>query len=179
MTYAIVLYFDPTTEARLRTLREALDRQLVDSLLAAAGVRPHLSLTVLRDVDPAALRPELRQLAGGFQPLSLSLGAVGTFPGDDGVVFVSPSVTAELLALHDRLLQRLDGLGLAMAPFYGRDRWVPHCTAAMYLPPDKILQAIDICCRSDVFGPVRLEQLGLAEYPPSRGVYAFPLGSQG
>jgi len=176
MGFAIELYFDPVSEARLTGLWETLARAGISSILPDMGARPHISLAVMGNLDPAAFRAELRAFADEEDSLAVTLGAVGTFPTAEGVVYIAPVVTQALLDLHARFHRRLDDLGVASGAYYRPGHWIPHCTTALELPPDQVAAAVDVCRQGDVFGPTRLVSVGLIEFLPVRELYTFPLG---
>ncbi|MBU0495628.1 MAG: 2'-5' RNA ligase family protein [Chloroflexi bacterium] len=175
MGFAVELYFDPATGARLTTLCAAVFQTAAGADLLAMGARPHISLVVLTDLDPAALRDDLHAFAESEAPLPVSLGAVGAFPSTEGVVYVAPVVTRELLDLHARFHRRLGELGLVSGGHYCPGHWIPHCTIGFELAPDRVPAAVDVCLRSDAFGPAHLTAIGLIEFRPVRELYTFPL----
>jgi 2'-5' RNA ligase len=180
MRFAVELYFDPSTEASLKALWGSLSQADVSSLLLEIGSRPHVSLADFEQIDPAILCAELETFAEKTSSLPVTLSAVGVFPTTEGVVYMAPVVTQELLTLHMRFHERLNALCIASSLYYRPGHWVPHCTCAAELPPQKILAAVEICRRSDVFNrPARLTAIGLIEYRPARELCVFPLGVPG
>jgi len=175
MGFAVELHFDPQAEMRVRSLWDELARQGIRSLPPLIGSRPHISIAVFDRVDPARVRPELEELAATLAPLPLTFGAVGTFPAKEGVVFLTPVVTPELLELHQSVHARLDALGLRALEHSRPGRWVPHCTVAIDLPREQLLPALEICRSSRVFGSLTLAEIGLVEYRPVRPICSFPL----
>jgi 2'-5' RNA ligase len=175
--YAIAFYLDTECSARFAALQEALAAAGLPPL-PADQFPPHVTLALLQDLDPGRLAGELRAFAATQAPLALLLSAVGTFPGPEGVVYIAPVVTAELLDLHRRLHARLAGLAGVVNPLYAPGAWVPHCTVAYSLPEDRVPAAVGVCRASDAFGPVRLETLALVEFPPPREIQVCPLGAR-
>ena len=70
--------------------------------MSTRGVRPHISLLVYSDdIDCRSLPPTLFAFSKSLVSLEFHLGSVGTFPTEQGVVFLVPVVTRELLAFHE------------------------------------------------------------------------------
>lgn len=130
MGYAVELYFDRGTEERITRLWDTYREQNVTSLLPDLGFRPHISLAVFRDVEPALLTDVLVDIARNTLPLEVGLAAVASFPGAEGVLFLVPTVSKELIELHEYFHERISKLGLKANPYYLPGRWVPHCTIA-------------------------------------------------
>ncbi len=176
MAFAVILYFDPITEVSVRALWDALAAQGVSSVMATMGIRPHISLVGWEGLAPESVRHELADLAASTAPLTTRLGAVGTFPTDQGVVYLAPVVTTELVKLHEAFHARLSSLGISSFDYYRPTSWIPHCTVAINLPAEGVLVAVDVCRRGRVFGPARLIEIALVEYLPVKEICAFPFG---
>jgi hypothetical protein len=178
MFYAIELYFDPVSEANIKGLWETLARRSISSTLPDSGARPHISLAVLQDPEPIPLGEALRTFAGNLPPLSLKLSAVGTFPTLEGVVFLAPVVTLELLGVHQELHRRLAVRGVSVNWYSPPGRWTPPGTPARGLTPDRVPLAVEICRNSDVFQEVRVIEVGLIQFRPSEVIFTFPVGER-
>jgi 2'-5' RNA ligase len=178
MGYAIGLNLSKNNAARVIRLWERLARESINSVMLNVGAQPHISLAVLADLDPAQLREDLHRFAEFTRPLSVVLSYAGTFPTAEGVVFLAPIVTHELLEVHGRLHQVLRDRGLECVEYYRPGQWVPHCTVAIDVPPEKIAAALELSVRSEAFGPVEMDEVSLVEFPPVRDIYAFPLGAR-
>lgn len=182
MGFAVQMYFDRQTEARLRDLWEALARAGVNSHMIDVGARPHVSLAIFPRVGIDSLRPAMEDFARRTPPLAVRLTSVGSFPGQEGVVFLSPLASDGLLGTHRRYHECLARLDAQPDPRYLPGLWVPHCTVAVHAGPHEVAEAVRICLASDVFGPGRFEQIGLVEYgggEKTRFLYTFPLGGPG
>ena len=176
MAFAVILYFDPATEAGVQALWNVLARQGISSVMARMGIRPHISLAGLEDLEPGPLCGVLRGLSASTPPLTVNLSAVGTFPTAQGVVYLAPAVSPALVRLHAALHARLTALGLASTDYYRPENWVPHCTVTINLPPDQVAAAVNVCRASNVFRPAHLTEIALVEYMPIAELCVFPLG---
>jgi len=173
--YAAVINFDAAAEKRLKDLWETLEQAGVESSLLPMGARPHLSLAVFEEIDEKRLCAELKRFAETFTDLTVNLHSVGAFPGEHGVVYLTPGVTPELLALHAGFHTVLDRMGIPSVREYRPGDWVPHCTVAMDLPLDQVSIAVDVTRSSEVFGPARLCSLALVAFLPLRELCVHPL----
>jgi 2'-5' RNA ligase len=173
MPHAIILYFDPATEARLDRIQETLLPLVEDPFYK--GARPHISLTGFDESPPPELIPTLRNFAQSIAALELTLGSVGVFPGEQAVVFLSPVVTPTLLEVHNRLHTLLQPMNIQMNPYFLPGNWVPHSTMAMRMNPAAVPEAVMVCLQSGAFGSARLIELGLVQFPPVEEVALFPL----
>ena len=175
--YAIEVTFDPETAGRIAELWEAIARARVSTFMKDVGAFPHISLAVFDHLDCETMGDPIGELARSTPPIEISLSVAGTFPGPDGVVFVAPVATPELLAMHARLHTLFSGRGFVPWNHYRPGAWFPHCTVAMELDPVQICEAIAICRASKVFGKGRLTGISLVEFRPVCELCAFPLGA--
>lgn len=175
MGYAIELNLSKDSAARVVKLWEGLARESINSAMLDLGAQPHISLAVFERLDPALLREDLNRFAEVTPPLSVVLSHAGAFPTAEGVVFLAPAVTQELLEVHRRLHRVLWDRGAECAEYYRPGIWVPHCTVAIGVAPGKIGAAIETCLRSEIYGPVEMDEVSLVDFPPVHEIYAYPL----
>ena len=171
--HAVVLIFDSASENRLigqwRSTRAGMD-------LEGTGARPHLSLALFGPkVDLVRLSACVAEFAAQATPISLSLTAVGAFPGEEGVVFLAPSPTSDLLTTHQCLHELLKLRSIPTEPSYQPERWVPHCTMALQVPHAEMPLAIETLRSAEVFGPIEIGHVVLLEYLPVKEVGSWQL----
>lgn len=175
MKHAVEVYFDGQTEAQVRQLWQRVASHGIDSPLSEGAVRPHLSLAVFDQADGLLLQEAVAAFASHCPPLWILFAFVGAFPAPEGVVFLAPVVTSELLEMHAVFHKRLRALGLVSQAHYQPGRWVPHCTVAIRAAPEQMVQAVDLCLRSEALGPATLAQIGLVACRPVRPLCTLPL----
>jgi 2'-5' RNA ligase len=176
MGYAIVLFFDPPSCRRIEDLRIGISKTAGLAASAEGASRPHISLALmdaLETIEP--VNRVLRTFSHNVFPFELKLESVGWFPTVEGVMFLAPLVTRQLLNIHESLHRLLGGEGLISMPYYLPGKWVPHCTIAVGIPPSAAARAMDEILRSDVFGCVALTEVGLVEFQPIKYLSTFPL----
>ena len=144
MVAAIELFLDVDATRRIRTLWQALEAEGVPTLatLLEQKHRPHVSLAVARTLPPADVVSALDGLRVAV-PLELGLDFVGQFVGR--VLWLGVTPTAELLAHHAAVQERLSAAGVEPWDLYRPGRWVPHCTVSMRVPNPLMAVAIRRC----------------------------------
>lgn len=183
MGFAVELYFDPQTEARVRALWETLACEGVNSYQIDVGARPHVSLAVLTQFDAECLRADMEQFGQITPRLPVELASAGSFATAEGVVYIAPAATPELLETHRRYHDRLSRLQVRAIDYYLPGRWTPHCTVGTHVSTDKMPQALRMCRESSVFGAGCFQEVGLIRFqgPTARTeyLYTFPLQGRG
>ncbi len=186
MAYGVSLYFDDTSDERIRVLWEVLASAGISAspprgpLGPGAGRHcPHLSLGVAATAAEATLSERLAALAAQHAPLVLTLSSIGLFPTNEPVVYLGVVMTDRLLQLHKEVHALLAQETMGAWPYYLAGSWVAHVTLARGVARDQLGAAVQL-----VAGQVRLpfevnaESLALAEITPTtaREVAVHPLG---
>jgi 2'-5' RNA ligase len=175
MRYSVEIHFDRESGERIRQMIAAVGEQLGVGVLNEIESRPHVSLAVLEDVDPAVLSGIVERWAAGRRGFGMALSAVGSFPGDTGVIFVAPAMSPELLEMHESVYAALCAAGLHVEDYYVPGKWVPHCTVCMNAPRERMEGIIEFVRRSAVFGAVRVVSVSVVEFWPACEVGTFQL----
>ena len=79
MPFVGELYFDPSTEERIREAWKALDEAGISDSMPKGGYRPHISLGVCEHLELNAFAKELSTLAASLAPFRLSFPNIGIF----------------------------------------------------------------------------------------------------
>ncbi|GAB1642280.1 2'-5' RNA ligase family protein [Krasilnikovia sp. MM14-A1259] len=142
MVAALELYLDVTATRRLRTLWHALESEGIPTLasLQTEKHRPHVSLAAAARLEPIADALAGLDLGVG---LTLDLDFVGQFVGR--VLWLGVTPTAELLAAHRAVHERLAAAGIEVWDHYRPGRWVPHCTVSLRVPNPLLSPALRRC----------------------------------
>jgi len=175
MSYAVLLYFDPQTEATIQKLMVEVSKQLGAGELLPEGFRPHLTLTGFEKPPAEGFRTSLKAFASKTPYIPIRLAAVGAFPTDQGVVYLAPSISQQLLKVHLNLYKLLDEFEIESNANFAQGVWVPHCSVAYGLTPEHACQAIATILEANVFVAGELVAMGLTEFLPIKELCNYPL----
>lgn len=174
MSYAVMLYFNPKTETIINELMVKLSNQMGVSELLPAGFRPHLTLTGFEDPPPEGFTDGLRLFASKNKRIPIRLSAVGAFQTDQGVVYLAPVVTSDLLVLHQRFYQMMNTFSIESNPYFAPGHWIPHCSVAYGLNSEKAGQAIAKILAMELSIQGDLVSIGLTEFVPIKELCIYP-----
>jgi 2'-5' RNA ligase len=175
MAYAIRLYFDADLEAALVGVWSGLIGAGVSPTLEALGDRPHVSVAGAEALDVSSCSAMLRRLAQTRPPFAAHLAAFGLFPGNKGVVYLTPTPSEPLLEVHREVHRQLVAAGVRLYLHFRPEGWVPHVTVAYDVPQPQV--ALALSWLHARFGPLAgtFDSIGLVEYYPIREIATFPL----
>ncbi len=167
MPFAVEMYMDADSEAKIRRTWESLAEAGIKSSMLEAGYRPHVSLGVCEELDVNGLARELSSFAESISPFALTLSSVGLFPSSEGVIFLGVTPTERLLEVNHDFHQFFGKYAKAQREHYQTGKWVPHCTLAFDLSDGMLAEAIEVCRRMPLPIHSRIEEIGVAEVSPS------------
>lgn len=101
--------------------------------MAALDYAPHITLAIYEDFEPVRLRDVAARLFEGRAAVTLSFAAIRAFPGP--ILYAAPLPATPLRALHDAVHAAIDPA--LCHEHYRPGAWVPHCTLAMHVRPEK------------------------------------------
>lgn len=174
MAHAIRLYFDAALEAALIGVRTALTSAGISPTLEALGDRLHVSVAGADAMDVSLCASMLERVAQARPSFATSLAAFGLFPGDQGVVYLTPTPSESLLDIHREVYGRLTSVGIQLYQHFRPEGWVPHVTVGFELSQPEVAMAVSWLHAN--FKPLsgRFGSIGLIEYYPVREIATFP-----
>lgn len=180
MPYAVELYLDPAADAAVRRLWAGLAADGVSSVMHEGPYRPHVSLAVMDTAGLDALNAGLASVAAVMSPLALTLSSIGVFPSSEGVVFLGVVVTEALLRVHATVHELAVRTAGKLWDYYTPGRWVPHCTLAYRLQPERIPDAVQVCLQFPLPLVARVAAVSVVEFSAAGGreLVTYPWGER-
>jgi 2'-5' RNA ligase len=162
---AVSAWFDEGAERAVRELWRAASEAGLDGSLDGGPYRPHLTLGVWERAEHDAASRSLERVAAATAPLTVSFRALGIYPDDPGV-YLTPTVTAELRTLHERVHAALDVVADGSVERHRPGRWEPHCTVAWRLDRRDVPAVVSLLLEADVLPlDATITRLGLIDTP--------------
>ncbi|MEL7589716.1 MAG: 2'-5' RNA ligase family protein [Anaerolineaceae bacterium] len=173
--FAIELFLDEEAESKVLEFRDSIYRDGVQPVQGLMNDKPHVSLAVFPRVDAQKLLAMTEAFAATLTRFSFRLGAVGTFPTSDNVLFLYPVPSAKLLEAHAELHARLQYTGIDSSPYYHPGNWVPHLTLEFNIARDELCRSVGVF--KENFKPISGEftQLGVVSFRPIEYLGSFDL----
>ncbi|MBW0005771.1 MAG: 2'-5' RNA ligase family protein [Hyphomicrobiales bacterium] len=173
MPIAINLRVGEHDTAAFRKLQDEAAALLSLPSLHDLGYWPHVTLAVYDDIESHVVHAAAALLFSGAAPVELEFAAVRFFEGPVLTLYAAPSPSPELENLA-RKLHRLISPERCH-PHYRPGSFVPHCTLAMNISPDRHDEVFDFARRKRIHLRATLTGGEIASFPPPRVEASFPL----
>lgn len=173
MGYAVVLYFDAESSAKIDAIRFGLKNKGIN---IDEGVKPHLSLAVYDDLPIFDFENEFRLYARDVKAFEVVFPRTGEFRTAKPVIFLEPERTPELIETHEQFhayFSKYDDLGWK---YYKPGMWYPHSTLCLDLTEEMYKKAKELLNEIRLPIKVRIEQIGLLEFSPHKELINLNLG---
>ncbi|XEC96635.1 2'-5' RNA ligase family protein [Paenibacillus tarimensis] len=144
--YAVELFFEDSFEQYVRGIWKGLkEEQISSNMYDIADIRPHITLAVYNDIPSLDTFADRSSAYFDKVPgLELQFDALAFFP-TTGTLFIGPTVTEGLIRLHAKYHEHFKDLLEFTSRFYIPGNWHPHCTLAINLSREQMLEAMNYC----------------------------------
>jgi 2'-5' RNA ligase len=144
MALALELGLDGAADRQVRALWGRLEALGVPTQAThLPGLRPHVTLAVTDDAE--GLRAAARSLGLGAVSVEIEVTAPGLFMAEPPILMLAVSPAPELVALQERVSERLAADGVAAWPHFIPGTWMPHVTLSMGAPAELLGDAVAAC----------------------------------
>lgn len=145
--YWVIALFDDKTEELIQEIWKDLTEHNISYYEEEINdARPHITIGSYTELDKEAYINALETFYEHKGPFKITFNTVGSFL-NFGTLFLSPTVTRELLDFHSSHHEYFHSFNETANPLYLPDNWIPHCTLANKLPPEKLAQGFEHCLK--------------------------------
>ncbi len=137
MKCAIQLVFSEKDQNALNKIR---------NILVANGVHDeavpinHISLAdiEIEDDQLSLVKSILEKFSKNHKSLNLVLSSVGSFMTKENVLFLTPTMTEDLINYNDELINILTKNNIPCGKYYTKNNWQPHCTISIRITDNEL-----------------------------------------
>lgn len=154
--YGLIALFDDTTEKLVKKLwKELKDKSISFYAYEVEDRRPHITLASYNRLNKPNFIEQMETFYEDKSAIEITFSTIGSFL-NSGALFYSPIVTKGLIELHSNHHNNFEEFNDDPNSLYLPDNWIPHCTIANRLPPEKLSEAFDYCSKRNgsVFGKI-------------------------
>ena len=173
MSYSVSLWFDEDAEAQLREVWKRLADAGIETF-ASSPIRPHITLAHQLELDLEPFVTGLEARLEAHPTFEIVFPGLGIFV-ESGVLYLSTVMTDALWTLHRDVAELMAEHGTLSGLHYRPDRWTPHCTLALALTPEMMLEAVKACQSVSFPLKVHATRVGIIENLSEVELLALPL----
>lgn len=164
MKYAVELFFAEPFEQHVRSVWKGLsDANITSKMDQIIDIRPHVTLSVYNNLSN--VESFIRRFYSFFETvheLELKFEVLSVFP-TGGTVFLDPTVTEDLIKLHKHYHSEFSDLLNSVDQYYIPEKWDPHCTLAIRLTTEQVLETMRFCYKDFKVQKSKIVEVGLVK----------------
>lgn len=173
MAFAVVLYFEEKNEREFLRIWNTLASEGLSTDLVKAEIRPHITLGIFDELNCQPCESQLAKVAAQTRPIEFQITYLGMFTHPEPVVFAAPTITAELIAFHQKLHEILADESKNPWEMYLPGKWVPHCTLALGFEIGQLEKVFKKCLELKLPMQIKTNQVGVVDFQPVKDVFRF------
>ncbi len=151
--YAIEMFMNYELEHDIRKIWGGLsDNAITSNMIDIKHIRPHITLSVYNEIPIIEFKEQFNIFTKDISKFDLSFDILGTFPVS-GTIFISPTVTSKLLEIHKKTHIFFENYKESTNEYYLPNKWNPHCTLAIQLNSEKMIETFEYCIKN--FKPLK------------------------
>jgi 2'-5' RNA ligase len=173
MAYAIALTLDRTLEDKVRQLWHELEAAGIGKTPGQFDEPPHITFSLFPDANPEMLIKLVDSMS--ITTSRVRLVPFGTFLGEKHVLYYTAILSEELLQAHAQHYDVLKREQIEYDPIFSPGNVVFHCTMAVNVEEERLLDGINICLKHRNILDGSVESLELIEFFPVKVIYRIRL----
>lgn len=139
MKCAIQLVFNDINQGVINELRKLLVKNGVHDEAVPIN---HISLAdiEIEENQLSLVESILTKFSKNHKALNLVLSSVGSFMSKENVLFLTPTMTEELINYNNEIIDILTKNNISCGRYYTKNNWQPHCTISIRLSDDELFR---------------------------------------
>lgn len=177
MKCAIQLVFNDKNQNTINRLR----KMLIDCGVHDEAVPiNHVSLADIEidEVEVDLVKNILEVFSKTHKQIKFTLSSVGSFMTSENVLFLTPTITEDLIKYNDEIINALKQKGIKCGVYYTKNNWQPHCTIAIRVSDEELFKAFKELKRNNILPlEVIADKIDLLCYNPKpyKELFSFEL----
>jgi hypothetical protein len=155
--YWIIGLFDEKTEQIIKNIWKKLSEESISFYEEEIKEgRPHITFGSYYDLNKTEYIRLLDKFYEDKNGIDITFNTIGSFL-NYGTLFLSPTVTKELIDFHSGHHEYFKEFNENANSLYLPGKWIPHCTLANRLPPEKLSEAFNYCLKGNdiIYGNIK------------------------
>lgn len=162
--YSVELFVNDELDKYVKKVWLGLKKNKISSFMQdIEGKKPHITLAVYHEiVEIESFIAKFNAFFAGRPTMDFRIDVLAAFPAS-GTLFLSPTITEELLIFHKQFQVAFSEYKHTADPYYLPGNWNPHCTLATKLTPEKLAETFTYCLNDFMPMEGSFEGVGLVD----------------
>jgi hypothetical protein len=176
MGFAIVGYFDKSTDAIIKSLWQGMADSEVCSYLINSENNPHIKFAMYNALDIKSVKNNLKLLSERIKKIKIHFKTYSFYPNDLPFICIDIAVSLPILELHTEIQNIYDESDKKeINHFFEQGIWKPDCQLTISLEKSKLIKAINYLSETKLPLNGFLERIGLIEFHPAKQLFSYNL----
>ena len=166
MKCAIQLVFSEKDQIKINNLRKTLIENGVHDEAVPIN---HISLAdiEIEENQIDVVKNIINEFSQNHNALKVVLSNAGSFMSKENVLFLSPTMTADIIKYNDELTNVLQRNNIQCGKYYTKNNWQPHCTISIRISDDELLLGFKTLKANNILPlEICLDKIDLLRYDP-------------
>ncbi|RCW39727.1 2'-5' RNA ligase family protein [Paenibacillus prosopidis] len=162
--YAVEFFFEESFEQYVKGIWKGLhDEKITSNMYEISEIRPHITVAVYNDIpDLEMYFTRFNSFFKDVSELEIKFDVLASFP-TSGTLFIDPTVTEGLIKLHKQFHKEFEDLLEFANQYYIPNNWDPHCTVAIRLNSELMIEAMKYCYQDFTPHKSKIVEVGLVK----------------
>ncbi|WP_433750828.1 2'-5' RNA ligase family protein [Falsibacillus pallidus] len=145
--YGLIALFDNITEQFIKNIWSGLKENFISSYAyEVEDRRPHITIASYNHLDVDKFISQINAKYKSQPAIDIKLSTLGSFL-NSGTLFLAPTITRDLNEFHSKHHTHFQVFNDNPNSIYLPNHWIPHCTLANRLSPQKLTEAFSFCSK--------------------------------
>ncbi|TLS36183.1 2'-5' RNA ligase family protein [Pseudalkalibacillus caeni] len=145
--YWIIGLFDDETEETIKKIWEELSVNSISFYSdEVKDARPHITFGSYYNLNKHEYIKMMDDYYDDKQSIKITFNTLGSFLNYQ-TLFLAPTITNELITFHSNHHKYFEKFNSNANEYYLPDQWIPHCTLANKISPEKLSEAFNYCLK--------------------------------
>jgi hypothetical protein len=174
MGYAVVGYFDVTSDEKIKELWKRMADIGVDDYLIHSLNSPHIKFAMFDSLDLEYANKELLLLTENKQKIDLHFKKYGIYPNKNPFITIDIAENIGIIELHKEI-QKLFGkyLNKDNQIYFVPGIWKPDCQLTVSFDKGKLAAAVNFLSDTDLPFNGQLKKIGIIEFYPAKQLFSY------
>ncbi|NWK69829.1 2'-5' RNA ligase family protein [Bacillus paramycoides] len=161
--YGVIAKFDEKTEQIIKDIwRELREKSISFYVDEVVNRVPHITLASYNEIDKNEFIEQIDKFYDDKVGFEITFNSIGSFL-HSGTLFLSPTINRQLLEFHSNHHKNFIKYNDNPNSLYLPDKWLPHCTLANRLTPEKLSEAFTYCLKRNDTIKGMIEEIAILE----------------